>query len=229
MQAIILAGGKGKRFHPYSLVLPKPLIPIKDKPIMEIIIRQLAKFGIMDVTVSTGYLSELIEAYFGDGAKFGVHISYSKEETPLGTIGPLTLLKNLEEDFLVLNGDTLTDINLSDLFIYHMKTRSLLTIASYRKPVKIDLGVLRFDGANRLTEYIEKPELEYLVSMGIYVVNRSAIARVEANTYFDFPSLVHLLLSGGDKISVYDFHGIWHDLGSINNYEVATQDVDRVI
>jgi NDP-sugar pyrophosphorylase family protein len=229
MQAIILAGGKGKRFQPYSLVLPKPLIPIKDKPIMEIIIRQLARFGITDITISTGYLSELIEAYFGDGSRFGVRIIYSKEDVPLGTIGPLTLLDNLDDSFFVLNGDTLTDMNFLDLLNSHNKSGSPLTIASFPKPVKIDLGVLELDEKKRLIDYVEKPELKYRVSMGIYVLNKSVLSRLTPGQYFDFPSLVKMLIAANAGINVYEFSGIWHDLGSIDNYEIALKDVDRVM
>jgi len=229
MQAIIMAGGEGKRFQPYSLVLPKPLIPISDKPIMEILISQLSKYGFEDIKITTGYMNELIQAYFGNGGKWQVNITYSKEDKPLGTIGPLTLLHDLDDDFIVLNGDTLTNLDYKSLFDSHLKSDSLLTIASYKKHVKIDLGVLEINSNSILIDYIEKPQMDYIVSMGIYVLNKSLLSHLKTDSYFDFPSLVKLLLLKNEKINIYHFNGIWHDLGSIDNYEMAIKDLDKLL
>ncbi|MEW6041926.1 MAG: sugar phosphate nucleotidyltransferase, partial [Elusimicrobiota bacterium] len=151
MRAIILAGGRGTRLYPYTTVLPKPLMPVNEKPVLEIIINRLKKYNFNNITIATGYLAELIESYFGNGEKFGVKINYSRERTPLGTAGPLSLIKNTDNDFLVINGDILTSLNFSRLIDFHLSPpRGIATIAVHRKKLKINLGVLEFDKVNLL-------------------------------------------------------------------------------
>ena len=141
MQAIILAGGKGSRLKPFTTSIPKPLVPIGDTPILEVVLRQLKHSGFKDVVLAVNHLAELVMAFFGNGQKIGLNISYSVEDKPLGTVGPLTLMDDLDDNFLVMNGDLLTTINYKDLFNYHLKNKNDITIATHKKEVNIDLGV----------------------------------------------------------------------------------------
>jgi len=138
MKAVILAGGRGTRLAPYTTILPKPLMPIGDKPILDIVIRQLRYYGFTDITLAVGYLAELLVAYFGDGDRFGVTIRYSREEQPLGIAGPIALVDGLDEPFLVMNGDVLTTLNFSELMAFHRSSGAIATIATYPRSVKID-------------------------------------------------------------------------------------------
>jgi len=168
MRAIILAGGKGVRLAPVTDVIPKPLVPIGGKPIMEIVIRQLQRHGFTRITLAVGYMADLICAYFGDGAKFGVKIDYSYEAEPLGTAGPLSLIDGLDETFLVMNADVLTNLNYRELVEYHKTHDAIVTVSAYERQITIDLGVIVKDGDCRIKDYIEKPSISHLVSMGVY-------------------------------------------------------------
>jgi NDP-sugar pyrophosphorylase family protein len=170
MKAVILAGGKGTRLKPYTTVFPKPLMPIGDKPILEIVVRQLKSHGFEELIMAVGHLAELIMTFFNNGSKYGVKIKYTREDKPLGTAGPLALMKGeLNESFLMINGDVLTTLNYSDLIDYHKKNGAIATIALNKRTVKIDFGVPEVDKANNIVGYTEKPGIEYLVSMGVYV------------------------------------------------------------
>jgi len=221
MKAVILAGGKGTRLYPYTTVFPKPLVPVDDMPIIEILLRQLKNHGISSVTVSVGHLAELLMTFLGKGEKFGIPIDYVSEDKPMGTVAPLTLIKDLPENFFLMNGDVLTNLNYRDLFGFHMTNKCALTIATYSKEVKVDLGVLVTDGHNRVTDYIEKPEYKYEVSMGIYVFNKSVIQYIPRNEYYDFPTLVKALLERKIKVMSYPFSDIWLDIGRPADYEEA--------
>lgn len=223
MQAIILAGGRGTRLRPYTTIFPKPLMPVGDYPILEIIIRQLNYYGFKDMTFAVGHLKELLEAYFYNGEKWGVNIKYSNENVPLGTAAPLKLIDKFEEDFLVMNGDVLTNINFSELFEFHKNSGAVCTIATYKKEVKIDLGVIKVNECRELTDYIEKPEMNYFVSMGVYIFNRSALDYIPQDKYFDFPNLIHELLASNKKICSYMFDGRWLDIGRVEDYEKAIE------
>lgn len=221
MKAVILAGGKGTRLYPYTTIFPKPLVPIDDKPIIEILLRQLKYHGISSVTVSVGHLAELLMTFLGKGEKFGIPIEYVSEDRPMGTVAPLTLIKHLPEDFFLMNGDVLTNINYRDLFEFHLANKSALTIATFSKEVNVDLGVLVTDEQNRIADYIEKPAYKYDVSMGIYVFNRSIIRYIPENEYYDFPTLVKSLLEKNIKVMSYPFDDIWLDIGRPADYEEA--------
>ena len=223
MQAIILAGGKGTRLKPYTTILPKPLMPITDYPILEIIIKQLSFFGIKEITLAVGHLQELIQAFFNDGEKWNVKIRYSMEEKPLGTAAPLKLLDNLENNFLVMNGDVLTNLNFKDFFDYHLENKAYCTIASYQKPVNIDLGIIKTDDKNVLYDYIEKPTLDYQVSMGVYAFKKEVLDYIPLNKYLDFPSLIHILLKNEKKVAGYPFQGYWLDIGRPEDYNSAVE------
>jgi NDP-mannose synthase len=221
MKAVILAGGKGTRLSPYTTVFPKPLVPVDDKPIIEILLWQLKHHGISSVTISVGHLAELLMAFLGKGEKFGLPIKYVSEDKPMGTVAPLTLIQDLPEDFFLMNGDVLTNLNYKDLFEFHKANGCALTIATYSKEVKVDLGVLVADGQNLITDYIEKPTYNYKVSMGVYVFNRSVIQYIPRDEYYDFPTLVKSLLEREIKVMSYPFNDIWLDIGRPADYEEA--------
>jgi NDP-sugar pyrophosphorylase family protein len=226
MQAIILAGGKGTRMKPYTTILPKPLMPLGDLPILEIIIKQLKYYGIIDIVMAVGYLSELLRAYFGNGEKWGVHIIYSYETSPLGTAAPLKLIDSLEDNFFVMNGDILTIIVFTDFFRFHLESDSLCTIATYDKEVKIDLGVLTINEKHELTNYIEKPKYTYSISMGIYAFRKEAVDYIPAGSYFDFPELIKLLIRENRPVKSYKFDGYWLDIGRKDDYEIALDEFE---
>lgn len=222
MHAVILAGGKGRRLEPYTISFPKPLVPIDDMPILEIVIRQLKAAGFERVTLAVGHLAELIMAYFGDGSKWGVQIDYSREDQPLGTVGPLALIDDLPETFLVMNGDVLTTLSYDWLFQYHLKSQAELTIACHRCNTKIDLGVIEFDGRLEVTGYREKPTLPYDVSMGVYVFNRSILDLFEPGEHMDFPTAVDLMIKRGQTVKVYLSDDEWLDIGRPADYALAS-------
>jgi NDP-sugar pyrophosphorylase family protein len=223
MRAVILAGGKGTRLAPYTTVFPKPLMPIGEMPILEIVLRQLAHHGIQDVTLAVGYLAELLMAYCGDGSKFGVKLDYSREEQPLGTAGPISLIPNLQETFLVMNGDLLTTIDYSAMWKNHKERGAIATLASYRREVKIDLGVIESEDGWVL-DYIEKPTYYYSVSTGIYIFNPEVLKYVEQGQRLDLPELVLRLMRAGEKVNIYNFDGYWLDIGRHDDYDAAVQE-----
>jgi len=224
LKAVILAGGKGTRLEPYTKILPKPLMPIDDMPILEVIIRQLKRAGIEEIILTVGHLSELLKAFFGDGNQFGIKISYSYEHEPLGTAGPLGIIENLDETFLVMNGDVLTDIDLSDLINFHRKEKAVATIAMHKRSEQINLGVIQINNGSKVVGYIEKPTFDYQVSMGIYVFEPYLMKYIEKNKHLDFPNLVHKLIGEGENVVGYLFDGYWQDLGRPDDYQQANQD-----
>ena len=222
MKAVILAGGKGTRLAPYTTVFPKPLMPIDGMPILEIIVRQLAHFRIRDLVLAVSRQSEpLLSAYFGDGRQFGVKIQYVREEKPLGTAGPLSIIPDLPETFLVMNGDILTDLNFGRLIRFHRDRKGVVTIAMHEKKVRLELGVMDVDRSHRLTRYTEKPTLSYSVSMGIYLFEKSVLARIPVNRRLDFPELIQKLIGRGEKVACFPSRDFWLDIGSHDDYEEA--------
>ncbi|OQY88161.1 MAG: nucleoside-diphosphate-sugar pyrophosphorylase [Anaerolineae bacterium UTCFX2] len=229
MKAIVLAGGKGARLAPYTRILPKPLMPIGDLPILEILLRQMRSAGVQEVILTVGYLGELMRAFFQDGSRLGLRIDYSFEEQPLGTAGPLALVADrLDDTFLVTNGDVLTTLDLRELVDDHRSSGAAATIASHARAVKIDLGVLQFDGDRCLKGYIEKPTYNFFVSMGIYVFEPRVLDYIPCNQYLDFPDLVLKLIANGERVRGYPFDGYWQDLGRADDYEQAVQDFEAL-
>jgi NDP-sugar pyrophosphorylase family protein len=224
MRAVILAGGKGTRLAPYTTVLPKPLMPIGEMPILEIVIRQLERRGFNDLTLAVGYLAELLMAYCGDGSKFGVKLGYSREEQPLGTAGPIAAIPNLNDTFLVMNGDLLTTIDYGAMLKYHRERGALATIACYQRDVKIDLGVIDVDSDNWVSNYIEKPTYHYAVSMGIYIFEPAILNYISPNQHLDLPELVLNLIKAEKKVNVFNFDGYWLDIGRHDDYERAIEE-----
>lgn len=223
VRAVILAGGKGTRLMPLTENLPKPLVPVGGLPILEIIIRQLRHFGITDLTLSVGHLHHLLESHFGDGDAWGVDIGYSHETEPLGTAGPVALVDRLSDPFLVLNGDLLCSIDYADMIARHRASGAMVTIASYPKEVKIELGVLETEG-DRLVDYVEKPVMSYRVSMGIYAMSPSVLSHIPQGARFDLPDLVKRLIADGQRIELYRFDGYWRDIGTLDEYAAAEEE-----
>ena len=220
-RAVVLAGGQGTRLRPYTTILPKPLLPVGDRPILERVLRRLAAGGFGRVTISVGHLAELIQIFFGNGEKFGVAIDYAIEATPLGTIGPLPRIADLGDDFLVMNGDILTDLDLERLWEHHQRHQPLLTVATFRREVNIDFGVLTIGAGGRVSGFVEKPTLLYDVSMGAYVLNRRCLRFIPPDAPFGFDQLVLALLAAGEPIQSYLHQGCWLDLGRPEDYERA--------
>ena len=230
MKAVILAGGGGTRLAPYTTIFPKPLVPIGHRPILDIIIRQLSYYGFRDIILTVGPLAELIQAYFQNAnSKLpDVNLTYIKERKPLGTAGSLSLIKGLDETFLVMNGDILTTMDYSKLVAYHKKRGSTLTIGTHRKYVKIDLGVIKTDEEGVLTGYSEKPEKEYLVSMGVYVYEPAILKYMKPGAYLDFPDLVLRLLDNGEKVVSYPCDDYWLDIGRHEDYALAQEKYEKM-
>jgi len=227
VKAVILAGGKGTRLAPYTTVFPKPLMPVGEMPILEIIIRQLKAAGVADIVLCVGYLSSLLEAYFGHGEKLGVKISYSHEAEPLGTAGPLGLVAGLDETFLVMNGDLLTTIDYRGMLKFHREHGQSATIGVANKDVKIDLGVLEISADHKLTNYIEKPVLKYKVSMGIYVFEPGVLTEIRGKGRLDLPDLILNLKKAGQSPMAYDSNCRWLDIGRVDDYTAASETLER--
>ncbi|MDQ3671024.1 MAG: sugar phosphate nucleotidyltransferase [Actinomycetota bacterium] len=221
MGAVILAGGRGRRLEPYTSVLPKPLMPVGDRAIVEILVDRLIEGGVHDITLCVGYLAHLIEALFV-GRPRNARLTYVREETPLGTAGPLRLLNEPKGTFMLMNGDLLTDLEFPKLIEAHRRSGNLVTIATHQRRDTIDYGVLHVeDGESpRLVRYEEKPEIVLTVSMGIYVLEPEVVKHVP-DGYFDFPDLVRGLMEDGLHVGTFPFSGYWLDIGRRDDYEQA--------
>ena len=248
MKAVVLAGGKGTRLLPYTRIFPKPLIPIGEMPILEVLIHQMHRAGINNIVLTVGHLSELMRAFFQDGSHLGVNITYNYEETPLGTAGPLAMVDGLDDTFLVTNGDVLTTLPIAELIANHKQSGAAATIAMHCREVRIDLGVIQLqrgrrredyltvdpfnndgsDGSNRVVDYIEKPSYNYLVSMGLYVFEPRVLQYIPKGQHLDFPDLVKKLLAAGEVVNGFPFAGYWQDLGRPDDYEQATADFEKM-
>jgi NDP-sugar pyrophosphorylase family protein len=222
MHAVILAGGKGVRLRPYTTALPKPLVPIGDShAILEIVLRQLAGAGFRRCTIAIGHLGNIIRAYVGDGTQWGLDVDYVTEDSPLGTMGPLlTMLGQLPEHFLVMNGDILTDLDFGAVLAGHDGSGAPLTIATYQRTVSIDFGVLTTDGG-RVVAFTEKPSMDYRVSMGVYGVSRSTLTGYRAGLPLGFDEVVLDLLAAGSLPRAHEFDGYWLDIGRPDDYDRA--------
>jgi NDP-mannose synthase len=231
-RGVILAGGKGSRLSPYTTVLPKPLLPVGDRAILDVVVHQLRDFGFTDLTLAVGYLAHLVRAVMGDGSRHGVSIDYHEEEEPLGTVGPLALLDDLDDTFLAMNGDVLTALNYADLMDIHRDAGNLLTIASHRRVVRTDYGVLHVGDGDAETQAVigfeEKPEIPYVVSMGVYVIEPRALDWIERGEYLDLPDLVLRLLEAGEQVGSHLYDGYWLDIGRHEDYEKAIVEFEQL-
>jgi NDP-mannose synthase len=231
-RAVILAGGEGTRLRPYTTVLPKPLMPIGDRPVLDIVVRQLKAHGFERITIATGYLAELIEVFFRDGSAYGIPIDYHRESEPLGTVGALALIDGLaQDDVLVMNGDVLTDIDYGALLERHRGSDAAATIATKERQINVSLGVLRFgdeSDATRLTGYDEKPAIDYTASMGVYCFAPRALAHLVPGERVDFPELVLRLIAAGEIVRAWPSEDYWLDIGRHDDYEQAQEEVESV-
>ena len=229
MKAVILAGGKGTRLKPYTTVFPKPLMPVGDKPILEIVVQQLNSYKFSEIIMAVGHLAELIMAFFNDGSKHGVKIKYSREDKPRGTAGPLVLMRDdLKETFLMMNGDVLTTLDYSDLMDYHKRNGAIATIALNKREVDIDFGVVELDNDNSIVGYKEKPKIKYLVSMGVYIFDPKILEYIGLNEFLDFPDLIKILISNGEIVKGYVYDGYWLDIGRPDDYERANREIEKI-
>jgi NDP-sugar pyrophosphorylase family protein len=233
-RVVILAGGRGSRLAPYTTVLPKPLMPIGDRAILDVVVRQLRDFGFGRMTIAVGYLAHLVEAVLGDGDRHGVQIDYHVEDDPLGTAGPFGVIEGLGDGpFLAMNGDILTTLDYGTFFDEHCRSGNAMTIATHARVVRTNYGVLHLGaGGNgtigEVTGYEEKPEIPYTVSMGVYALSPAALEHVPAGR-FDIPDLVLALLAAGLPVGAYPFDGYWLDIGRHDDYEQALRDYEAIL
>jgi NDP-mannose synthase len=227
-KAVVLAGGMGTRLRPYTVVLPKPLMPIGEYPILEVILRQLAHFDFTDVTLAVNHQADIIKAFCGDGSRWGLSITYSLEDQPLSTIAPLRLIPDLPQDFLLMNGDVLTDLDLHQLYYNHVADKRLFTIAAARRTHIIDYGVLHVTDDGLLSGFSEKPKANYLVSMGVYMVNRAILEHVPPDVKYGFDDLMLALIAAKHGVHVFTYEGYWLDIGRPDDYMRAVDDFEHL-
>ena len=226
-RAVILAGGIGTRLRPYTIAIPKPLMPIGEYPILEVLVRQLVLFGFDRVTLAVNHQAELIRSYFESGQRWNIDIDYSQEKVPLGTMGPLKLIHDLPENILVMNGDVLTDLDYRRFLDDHNSKKQLFSIASSTKHYKIDYGVLRVDQAGNLIGFEEKPSISQQVSMGVYALNRRVLDYIEPSSEFGFDDLMGELLGRALNVKVHVHKGYWRDIGTPSDYEAALIEFEK--
>lgn len=230
MRAIILAGGKGIRLRPYTTLIPKPMVPLGGKvSILELILEQLKQSGFTHVTLAVNHLAHLIMAYFGDGNRWGLKLDYSVEDQPLSTIGPLTLIDNLPDNFLVMNGDILCDLNYKKFFDAHVAAKADVSVSVYKRETKIDFGVLKYDQNMVLQEFQEKPQFTFDVSMGIYCLAKRVVEKLPRGCEYGFDNLMLDGIHNKSNIRISPFDGYWLDIGRPDDYEYADQNFDRLV
>jgi NDP-mannose synthase len=224
MRAVILAGGLGTRLRPYTTILPKPLVPVGDRPILEHILRRLHACGVRKVDLCVGHLGELIQVYFtqSDSLPTDLELDWRWEDEPLGTAGALRIVPGLEGTFIAMNGDILTTLDYRELVAFHERSGAALTVAMHSKRVAIDLGVIETDG-DRITGWREKPQLDYEVSMGIYVYDSGALAHLPSSGPFQFPELVERLLDAGETVAAFRSDAEWFDIGTVPEHQRAVE------
>ena len=230
-RAVVLAGGQGTRLRPYTAVIPKPLMPVGDRPILSIVLEQLRHYGFDRVTLATGHLAQLIQAFFGDGTDHGTALDYYAEHEPLGTVGALACIDGLGDGpFLAMNGDVLTDLDYAELLRRHVATGAAATIAAVTRTVQVSLGVMRFDDADpdRVTDYVEKPTYEYEASMGVYCFAPRVLEHITPGERLDFPDLVLRLVKAGEDVRVWRPEGFWLDIGRHDDYETAVTEFEQM-
>jgi NDP-sugar pyrophosphorylase family protein len=222
--AVILAGGKGTRLKPFTMTIPKPLLPLGDVPVLEVVLRQLGADGFDRVIITLGHMAPLFVSHFGDGSAYNMHIDYLREHEPLGTAGPLRQLRDTPEDFLVMNGDLLTDLSYRDLIDVHRKAGAAATIAVAAREERVDYGVVEVGADGTLQKYVEKPVIPYYVSMGINVLTSRALCHVPPQGKFDMPQLMLALNDAGEHVHCHRTNCYWQDMGRFEDYTRASED-----
>ena len=227
MKAVILAGGRGVRLRPLTYSIPKPLLPVGEKPILQEIIERLRAADVADIILAVGYRAELIETYFRDGADFGVRIQYVRETEPLGTAGPLALVRascrlDAGEPLLAMNGDILTDLDVRDFIDAHRRSGAAMTVATREFQLQHPYGVIQVD-EDLIRGIVEKPTVTDIVSAGIYAMQPEALDHVPAHRFFDMPDLVNALLAAGQSVAAYRFEGEWLAIDRIDQLEDAAR------
>jgi NDP-sugar pyrophosphorylase family protein len=223
MKTVILAGGRGTRLAPYTSVLPKPLMPVGNRAILEIVVGQLEAAGVVDIHFCVGHLAHLIEAVLENRENGHVKVTYVREQSALGTAAPLRLVEGLGDTFIAMNGDVLATLDYRDLVKYHREQGNVLTIATHKRSIKIDYGMMKLDVTSRVRGFEEKPEIVSPVSMGIYVMEPAVLDHIPTGEYFDFPDLVQSLLAADEQVGAYVHDGLWFDIGRQEDYERATE------
>jgi NDP-sugar pyrophosphorylase family protein len=226
MDAVLLAGGRGTRLAPLTVTVPKPLLPLGERPIIDILIAQLAAAGVARVFVCLGYLAPLMQAFLGDGARWGVAIEPRIEPEPLGTAGALRTIEGLTDDFYVVNGDTLTDLDFPAMATAHRSASAIATLFTPWVDEQIDYGVVSIDEAGALTEYSEKPRRGYHVSSGVYVLSRGVLPLIPPAGAFDMPDLIRAAMAAGGKVACHRPGAYWKDIGRLDHYEAASRDFE---
>ena len=224
MKAVIMAGGRGTRLAPYTTVLPKPLMPLADRPVIEVVLRQLARDGADGVLISVGHLGSLLESWVTSEVDCGVPVSFVYEDEPLGTAGALRNIPTPEGSFLALNGDILTTLPFAELLNFHASTGAIATMAVKERTVDIEYGVVHADGDGYVAGLEEKPRLSYSVSMGVYAFEPAIVDHIEPGERIDFPDLLLRAIGAGGRVAVYPFEGYWRDIGNRDDYETAIAD-----
>lgn len=223
MIAVIQAGGKGVRLHPYTMLLPKPLMPAGDLPVIEVIIKWLRRWGVKKTYITLGHLGRLIRALCGDGKQWDVEINYKEEPEPLGTIGSLKLLKDeLKQTFFNVNSDVITDLNLRALRAFHVQHGGLITVAVTERIVKSELGVFEIEN-NQMTDFHEKPIMKYLASCGVYCMEPAILDLIPNGVPFGFDDLMNSMLDQKLPVWVYRHDGLWLDIGREEDYKIVQQ------
>ena len=217
MRALVMAGGEGRRLLPLTLDLPKPLLRVGDKPILDHVLAHLQRHGVKHVTLAVAHLASTIEAYCGTGIR-GLRISYLHEDVPLGTGGAIALVKSYDEPFFMMNGDVLTDINLQAMMAEHIAHKALLTVATKVMYTDLTLGVLDVDAMGRVSEYHEKPRLEHRFGLGIYIIDPAVRRFMTPHQRIDMPDLITRLIAAGEVVASYDHKGRWTDIGTPSEY-----------
>jgi len=223
MKAVIQCGGKGTRLRPYTMILPKPLMPVGSRPVLELLLKWLRRNGAQEIYITTGYLGHLIRSFCGDGRQWDMLINYTEEHEPLGTIGPLTLLRDrLDSTFLVINGDVLTDLSLKAFVACHRQRGRPLTVATMIRTIKTDFGLIE-DESGLLTQFREKPILSHLVSMGVYCMEPDVLDYIPSGVPFGFDDLVLCMLGQRVPVGTFRHSGMWLDIGRVEDFQKAQE------
>lgn len=226
-EVVILAGGKGTRLLPYTAVIPKPLVPLGEMPILEVLVRQLRSYGFRRILLAVGHMEHLIRAYFGNGRKWGVHIDYLCETRPLGTVGAIGMLRGARGPILVVNGDILTDLNFHSLLRAHDQSANLITLTVCKREIPVDFGVIDIGPAGRILDYREKPRLRYWVSAGIVAFAPRVVRLIARGEALNLPDLVKRALERNEKVGTLSSDAFWLDIGRPADYSLAQQIFER--